>query len=414
MMRRSWAGDLGRKRSVPGVCVACWLLLAFWCLPPLLQAQEQDENSDTTAPASSQASEDDRGSRASAKDSDDDSDGDADSWVVFPVPAYQPESGFIGGVFIKRAFSEVIDGRGDELLLSGAYTEKRQSIFFASSRFYFRETGFDPQGLFLYQDWPAEFFGTGNETKLANSENYAEQFSRLELRVNQRIAGPFGGLLRYRRRSNRFTQWVEDGLLDQAFAEEEPQEQTAHGFGVGLFYDSRDSDSDPLRGMYHQITLWSENVTPLLAAEEAESLDPNTQEQALDLRFYWPLASYGSFALQLLQRQSQGEASPFWAWPYLGGDKWLRGYYKRRFAGRALQLVQADHRYRFQESAFGFGLFYGAGRVAERVGDLDAQRWHEAWGVEGIYYVDHPTHLRVDVAFAEGQTSFYALFNQPY
>ena len=93
-----------------------------------------------------------------------------------------------------------------------------------------------------------------------------------------------------------------------------------------------------------------------------------------DLRqFFGFLAGRRVIAARLFVSTSDtdaGQTMPFYFMPTLGGNDTLRGFREYRFRGPHAILAQAEYRWEIW-SGFDGALFYDAGKVADRRGDLN-------------------------------------------
>lgn len=93
----------------------------------------------------------------------------------------------------------------------------------------------------------------------------------------------------------------------------------------------------------------------------------------LDLRQYFGFfESSRTFALRAYASSAEaddGHQVPFFLQPTLGGAQTLRGFRTFRFRDESALLLQAEYRWRINELIAG-ALFYDAGAVARRLGDL--------------------------------------------
>jgi hypothetical protein len=99
---------------------------------------------------------------------------------------------------------------------------------------------------------------------------------------------------------------------------------------------------------------------------------------------------------------SDGNVVPFYLLPTLGGSRSLRGYDDYRFRDRNLLLFNAEYRWRVFGALDG-ALFYDAGKVAPRFGDLDLKDLKSSYGLGFRFHSNNTTVFRVDVGrSAEG------------
>ncbi len=106
---------------------------------------------------------------------------------------------------------------------------------------------------------------------------------------------------------------------------------------------------------------------------------------------------------------SAGKVVPFYLLPSVGGSRSLRGYSDYRFADRNAVLLNAEYRWRVHRMV-DTAVFYDAGQVAPRLGDLDFTRLKTSYGV-GVRIISRTsTFLRVDVGHShEGTRLFLSL-----
>ena len=122
----------------------------------------------------------------------------------------------------------------------------------------------------------------------------------------------------------------------------------------------------------------------------------------VDLRQYASiLAERRVFAVRLFMSTSDagsGETVPFYLMPSLGGHDSLRGFRDYRFRGPHAILTQSEYRFEIW-SGLDAALFYDAGKVALRRGDLDFRRLEDAYGFGFRFNTDNGVILRIDAGF---------------
>ena len=93
---------------------------------------------------------------------------------------------------------------------------------------------------------------------------------------------------------------------------------------------------------------------------------------------------------------SSGNVVPLYLLPSLGGSHSLRGYDDYRFRDRNELLLNAEYRFRLL-SPLDAAVFYDAGRVAARFGDLDLTRLRTSYGVGLRVHAKDRNLFRIDV-----------------
>lgn len=118
----------------------------------------------------------------------------------------------------------------------------------------------------------------------------------------------------------------------------------------------------------------------------------------------WVLAlrGWGAFS-----DTSAGNVVPFYMMPSLGGQDTLRGYYDYRFHDRNMLLASAESRWALFPEVDA-AVFFDAGNVAARVGDLNLNK--TSWGVGLRVHATRSTLARLDVGHSrEGWQIFFKL-----
>jgi surface antigen Omp85-like protein len=88
---------------------------------------------------------------------------------------------------------------------------------------------------------------------------------------------------------------------------------------------------------------------------------------------------------------------PFFLMPTLGGSTFLRGFRNYRFRDRNAMLLAAQYRWYVQEYVEGV-LFYEAGKVAPRFGDLDLGGLEKSYGIGFHFHSPRTIVLRLELA----------------
>lgn len=169
--------------------------------------------------------------------------------------------------------------------------------------------------------------------------------------------------------------------------EGEPMETHYAGVGARLDLDTRDSSSEPSRGI-------------LITAEESVHFNLRggrpffRTEVTAD--FYLPLWEGGVLALDLYG-QLNSRAAPWTVWPDAGGDIRLRGYYRGRYRDRNLLSAQMELRQRVY-GPHGLAVWGGAGNVFPSFRELDIKNTLPTYGA-GYRFSFLGLVLRLDAGF---------------
>ena len=93
-----------------------------------------------------------------------------------------------------------------------------------------------------------------------------------------------------------------------------------------------------------------------------------------------------------------GHVMPFYLMPTLGGNDTLRGFREYRFRGPHAILGQVEYRWEIWSGLDG-ALFYDAGKVANRRGDLNFKDLERDYGFGFRFNTDQGVVFRVDAGF---------------
>ncbi len=112
------------------------------------------------------------------------------------------------------------------------------------------------------------------------------------------------------------------------------------------------------------------------------------------LREAWVLSLHGRVQSVI---DKDGQQTPFFMLPALGGGSSLRGYSSWRFRDENSLLLQAEWRVIINRY-FDLGFFYDAGKVAPRTKDLDFNHLKDDFGFGIRFHGPFSTPLRVELA----------------
>jgi hypothetical protein len=103
-------------------------------------------------------------------------------------------------------------------------------------------------------------------------------------------------------------------------------------------------------------------------------------------------------ALASVSDADEGAQIPFYYQRALGGPDDLRGFHRLRFRDKHALLLQAEYRWEIFTAVDG-ALFYDAGKVASRVGDLNFKDLESDYGIGFRFGTANSVFLRIEAAF---------------
>jgi outer membrane protein assembly factor BamA len=93
-----------------------------------------------------------------------------------------------------------------------------------------------------------------------------------------------------------------------------------------------------------------------------------------------------------------GDTVPYFLLPQLGSGRTLRAYSTGRFRDRHSLLTSAEFRWIPNRLAMDMAVFYDAGKVANRRGDLNFEDMVDNWGIGARFHGPISTVLRIELA----------------
>jgi Omp85 superfamily domain len=103
-------------------------------------------------------------------------------------------------------------------------------------------------------------------------------------------------------------------------------------------------------------------------------------------------------AMASVSEADEGAQIPFYYQRALGGPDDLRGFHRLRFRDQHALLLQAEYRWEIFTAVDG-ALFYDAGKVASRVGDLNFKDLESDYGIGFRFGTANGVFFRVEAAF---------------
>ena len=250
------------------------------------------------------------------------------------------------------------------------------------------------------------FYGIGNETSIDDRTNYL-------------FKQPYGNalftifptrkllMLRGGAELSRWSQESGEGSFPSVETRYTPADLPGLGAEVtylhtqgGVGIDWRPAPGYARRGGYYGVSFHDYNDND--AAFGFQMVEYEAIQHVPILRETWVLSFRGRVQGATAK---DGQETPFFMLPALGGGSSLRGYNSWRFRDRNSLLLQAEWRIplnRYLDLAF----FYDAGTVAPRMADLDLAGLNDDFGIGTRFHGPFATPLRVELAKSHEGLSF--------
>ncbi len=324
---------------------------------------------------------------------------------VLPVPAigYTPETKTYVGLVTMFTFNNTTDTltRSSNAKLEFVYTWNKQMIFESDWNYFLpAEKWFTKGRLVYFSNYPDLYYGIGFNTPDSGELSFesnrlifnAELFRNIK---NKLFAGAGINYTDYRNIKP---------LNDSLFY---PELKNENNFGIKLIFlkDARNNILSPSKGDYLEI---------------GNSFNFGTSfynKFSFDYRYYLGFGKTKSNILaSRFYHSSVFGTPPFYDYPMIGGDKYVRGYYLGRFRDNnfsTLQLEMRNHLF----WRFGIATFGGISMVYEKVNNIGSESFKPNAGVGLRFLVDknESTNLRIDYAVgAHNQSGFYISFGESF
>ena len=321
---------------------------------------------------------------------------------ILPVPSigYSPETRtYIGAValFTFKPTNTKLT-RTSNAKLEVNYTWNKQIIVECGWNYFFNKEAWFTRGLISYSHYPDLYFGIGSNTPDSNKLSFNSNRFNLEVFALKKIGKQlFSGLsfkyldyskITYKREIRNYPELVASSVT---------------GIGVAVLKDSRNSILTATSGAYVFFnTGFNYSKT-------------NYVETTLDLRYYKTWKNKFTWANRFINYINTGEP-PFYALPFLGGDKNVRGYYYGRYRDNNLSSIQSEFRvpvyWRIGLAAFGgLSLNYASFQKLS----INQNKYNVGLGLRFLVDKQDKTNLRLDYAIGEnGNSGFYISFGESF
>jgi hypothetical protein len=324
---------------------------------------------------------------------------------VLPVPAigYSPETKTYIGVVTLFTFNNVSDSltRSSNASVEFNYTWNKQVIFESDWNYFFPHEEWFTRGLVHYSKYPDLYYGIGFDTPESGEVNFQSNRFIFDIDVFRNIKKEvfLGFGVNYKQFGNI------DYLNDTSMFYAELKSGNNYGLKVLFLKDSRNNILSPSDGDYFEFS----SVFNVSSSFYTKIL--------LDYRNYFGFGKAGEHTLagRFYHSTILGDP-PFYDYPMIGGDKYVRGYYLGRFRDKNLSSVQLELRNHLFWR-IGISTFCGISMVYGQVSNIESESFKPNAGVGLRFLVDKSegTNLRIDYAVgAQNQSGFYVSFGESF
>jgi hypothetical protein len=318
------------------------------------------------------------------------------SFVVLPILSSAPETGIeVGGAGLYSFYTDTIhrNTRVSNVFGYATITTKGQNRLSLSTSYWTPQNKFHYTAAISYINFPFDFYGIGNNTRLANTDHinetrYKLNFDGEKLLGNNFYVGYVFGAFHY-----HFTDNNPKGLLYT-----DPSIQSRYGgssnyIGPSFIFDNRNNNTYTTKGLI---------IKSYLNLMQGVYDNKNYEGSLFNLEYsqFFSLSKKIVLGLDAQEQSLFGGSSPFYLLPQMGSDELMRGYYSGRYRDRNYIAGQAELRYRIDKS-FGIVGFVGTGEVFHSTFGLPELKPNYGGGIRYFFDVEKGLSVRIDYGVGE-------------
>ncbi|CAH1562358.1 BamA/TamA family outer membrane protein [Vibrio rotiferianus] len=325
-------------------------------------------------------------------------------WGVLPGPFVNPEQGFGIGVAAVGLYTPYDWQKGDpySTVTVTSYGSTSGSYGLGlNNRTYLKNDKVRLLGEAWISHTPGYYWGIGSQA--AENENNKVQYEGQRLQLSPKIAVEVApntyAKLGWQWQSFSNVDGVEGDILPSEVAD-----ATSSGVLVGMEYDTRDFEPNPMRGQFLDVE-WIANRDSLGSDEDYDNLVAN-------YRVYQQWSDTTIIAMEVYSQSIFGDA-PWFDYAQLGDDQRMRGYYQGQYRDKHQLSTQVEIRHTIA-GRHGVVGWLGAGSIAPTYHELFENSWLPTVGVGYRFAFKARINVRVDLGVGKDSTGFYFQINEAF
>ncbi|MEO8886483.1 MAG: polymerase [Mucilaginibacter sp.] len=337
------------------------------------------------------------------------------SFVVLPVLTSAPETGVeVGGAALYSFYTDTIN---HETRVSNIYgyatiTAKGQNRLNLSTSRWTSKNKYHYSAAIGYINFPADFYGIGNNTRKADADHVGEKRYKLTLAAEKLMAknlyvGFVAGGLNYTYKPENTT-----GIFSTSNLVEDRSGGAFAYIGPSLTFDNRNNNTYTTKGI---------SVNAYFNAMQGIFGNNSYKGGFFNIEYtqFFSLSKTFVLAFDVQEQSLVGGRSPFYLLPQMGSDEMMRGYYGGRYRDRNYIAGQTELRYRINER-FGLVGFLGTGEVFHTSFDINTLKPNYGGGVRYFFDIEKGLSVRLDYGMGQKapgeqrQSGFYIGLGQAF
>ncbi|HDM8126106.1 BamA/TamA family outer membrane protein [Vibrio harveyi] len=325
-------------------------------------------------------------------------------WGVLPGPFVNPEQGFGIGVAAVGLYTPYDWQKGDpySTVTVTSYGSTSGSYGLGlNNRTYLKNDKVRLLGEAWISHTPGYYWGIGSQA--AENENNKVQYEGQRLQLSPKIAVEVAPNT-YAKLGWQWQSFSKVDGVDGDILPSEVADATSSGVLVGMEYDTRDFEPNPMRGQFLDIE-WIANRDSLGSDEDYDNLVAN-------YRVYQQWSDTTIIAMEVYSQSIFGDA-PWFDYAQLGDDQRMRGYYQGQYRDKHQLSTQVEIRHTIA-GRHGVVGWLGAGNIAPTYHDLFKSSWLPTVGVGYRFAFKARINVRVDLGAGKDSTGFYFQINEAF
>ncbi len=325
-------------------------------------------------------------------------------WGVLPGPFVNPEQGFGIGVAAVGLYTPYDWQKGDpySTVTVTSYGSTSGSYGLGlNNRTYLKNDKVRLLGEAWISHTPGYYWGIGSQA--AENENNKVQYEGQRLQLSPKIAVEVAPNT-YAKLGWQWQSFSKVDSVDGDILPSEVADATSSGVLVGMEYDTRDFEPNPMRGQFLDIE-WIANRDSLGSDEDYDNLVAN-------YRVYQQWSDTTIIAMEVYSQSIFGDA-PWFDYAQLGDDQRMRGYYQGQYRDKHQLSTQVEIRHTIA-GRHGVVGWLGAGNIAPTYHDLFKSSWLPTVGVGYRFAFKARINVRVDLGVGKDSTGFYFQINEAF
>jgi hypothetical protein len=337
-------------------------------------------------------------------------------FVLLPALSSAPETGIeFGGAALLSFYTDTTsrDTRVSSLFGYSTITTKGQTKLSLNSSYWTPQNKFHFTGNISYYNFPFNFYGVGNNTRLSDKDYIAERRYKFSFNGEKLIgsniylgfvSGAFKYFYKYDKNRN--------GILNTDPNVEDKRGGANIYAGPSFTYDTRNNNTYTTKGMI--ISSYYNVIHGVFSNNSYKGGFFN-----IEYSQFFALANKLVLGLDVQEQSLTGGRSPFYLLPQMGSDEMMRGYYGGRYRDRNYIAGQTELRYRI-DNRFGIVGFVGTGEVFHSTFSTAQLKPNYGGGFRYFFDIEKGLAIRMDYGVGQKpageprESGFYIALGQSF